>query len=52
MILTKDLELQKCSFEKKFEITTKVERIKQINGDIYVYIFNDTIKVYDYKTFK
>ena len=52
MIWTKDLELQKCSFDKKFEIETKVERIKQINGNIYVYIFNDTIKVYDYKTFK
>ena len=52
MIWTKDLKLQKCSFDKKFEIETKVERIKQINGNIYVYIFNDTIKVYDYKTFK
>ena len=52
MIWIKDLELQKCSFDKKFEIETKIERIKQINGNIYVYIFNDTIKVYDYKTFK
>lgn len=52
IILLKDLKSNNCSLDIKNEIQTKVEKIKQINGNIYAYTFNDSIKVYNDKTLK
>ena len=52
MIWTKDLNFQKSSFNTKFTMQIKAERIKQINGNLYLYVFRESIKVYDSKTFK
>ena len=52
MIWLKDLKSNNCSLDIKNEIRAKIERIKHINGNIYAYAFNDSIKVYDDKTLK
>ena len=52
MIWTNDLKFQKSSLNINLTIKIKAERIKQINGNLYIYIFRESIKVYDCKTFK
>ena len=52
MIWTNKLKTQKCSLDIKMTIKTKVDRLKIINDNLYVYTFRDSIKVYDSKSFK
>ena len=52
MIWTNDLKFQNSSLNINLRIDIKAERIKQINGNLYIYIFRESIKVYDCKTFK
>ena len=52
MIWTKDLKSLNNSLDIRMTIKTKVERIKNINGNLFVYVFRESIKVYDCKTFK
>ena len=52
MIWTKDLKSKNNSLDIRMTIKTKVERIKNINGNLFVYVFRESIKVYDGKTFK
>ena len=47
-----DLKFQKSSLNVNLTIKIKAERIKQINGNLYIYIFRESIKVYDCKSFK
>ena len=52
MIWTKDLKFQNSSLDIKTTIKIKANRIKQINGNLYIYVFSESIQVYDCKTFK
>ena len=52
MIWTKDLKSLNNFLDKRMTIKTKVERIKNINGNLFVYVFRESIKIYDCKTFK
>ena len=52
MIWTKDLKSKNNSLDIRMTIKTKVERIKNINGNLFVYVFRESIKIYDCKTFK
>ena len=52
MIWTNDLKFQKCSLNMKMTLKMKVDRIKELNGNLYLYVFRESIKVYDCKTFK
>ena len=44
MIWTKDLKSKNNSLDIRMTIKTKVERIKNINGNLFVYVFRESIK--------
>ena len=48
------LKTKRSSFEKRMttEIKIEAETLKIINGNLYIYSYGDSIKVYDTKTFK
>ena len=52
MIGTNDLKSQKSSLNIISTIKINAERIKQINENLYIYVFRESIKVYDCKTFE
>lgn len=52
MIGTNDLKFQKSSLNIILTIKINAERIKQINENLYIYVFKESIKVYDCKTFE
>ena len=52
MIWTNELKSKKSSFDINLLINTKVDRLKIIKGNLYVYIADESIIIYDSKTFK
>ena len=46
------LKATKNTFQINTILNLKVDKLKIINGKIYVYIINNSIKIYDCKTFK
>ena len=40
------------SFQINSVVKIKADKLQIVNGNLYVYLINDSIKVYDNKTFK
>ena len=46
------LEGNEFLFDIKTKIKTKIKKVKIINDNLYIYVIDNSIMIYDYKTFK